>query len=188
MRQPATSHPGGIVEHGGIDRRLNDSKRRPPGLTSTLGMSNLFEYARQRITHPEKKKFVKYSAVSVISLLITQVLYFILTYFFEEKGGRSQLIASSIAAVPAFYLNKMWVWRISNRDRVQKEVALFWFTVFAGLGFVSLMSMLTDIWIHNSDFSRMARAWILQLVSVGSYGALWVGKFFFLNKLTFIQK
>ncbi len=151
-------------------------------------MSQLVDTARRHLEHPTKRKFVKYSAVSVISLLITQVLLFVFSYTFHIRGGRATLLASAIAAFPSYYLNRSWVWAKTGRSRIRKEVIPFWAMVFIGLGVASFMGMLADLYARDNALSREARAVLLQFVNIASFGLLWVGKFVIFNKILFAHR
>lgn len=161
-------------------------------------MNSLRAKFRHHATPARAKKLAKYTAASVVAVIVTQIVLFYLTDFRGMKGGRAQLIASSIAAVPSYYMNRSWVWAKSGRSHFRKEVLPFWIMVFVGLGFATFVSMLTDLYIHNNGLqdrllwfgskSLSLRTLLIQISSVASFGFLWVGKFIIFNKILFAHR
>ena len=64
------------------------------------------------------KRIWKYASVSVISTLVTQVVLF-LTYHVWTVGSAMEcnVIATVVASVPAYYLNRSWTWGKRGRSQ-----------------------------------------------------------------------
>ena len=125
----------------------------------------------------KRLKLLKFSVVSIISLIITQSAL----WSGIEIGRWSPLWANfwavSIASLPAYYLNYRWVWTLKNRDSIRSDVLLFWGFNLVGLflstGAIAIISQVAD-----STF-------LILLTNFGSFGLLWVGKFIFLDNFLF---
>jgi putative flippase GtrA len=151
-------------------------------------MSNLASAVRARIESPEKRKFIKYSMVSVVSVVITEVLLVICYGGLGLSGGWAGFTASTIAAFPSYYLNRNWVWGKTGRSHLMKEVLPFWIMAFIGIGFSALVSNLADDVARNITNSPSARSFILVVANVGAFGILWILKFIIFNKILFAHR
>lgn len=151
-------------------------------------MSNLASAVRARIESPEKRKFIKYSMVSVVSVIVTEVVLVIAYRGFGMSGGWAGFTASTIAAVPSYYLNRSWVWRKAGRSHFMKEVLPFWVMAFIGIGFSSLVSNVADDVARSVTENQSLRSLILVIANVGAFGVLWILKFIIFNKILFAHR
>ncbi len=121
---------------------------------------------------------LKYASVSVVGVAVTQVLL-LLTYQNGEglSGGWSNFISVSIASVPAYVLNRRWVWQKSGNHSMRREVLPFWGFSFAGL----LISTVAVGFVSSHWESQLA----VSLTNIASFGVLWVAKYFVLDAWMF---
>ena len=135
----------------------------------------------------EGRKWVRYSMVSVISVIVSQVL---LAFFFgilHWSARASNIWAVCLSAIPSYYLNRAWAWGKRSRSHLLKEVLPFW-----GM---ALLGLLLSTWAvsfaegHASDWtdSHFLTTVIINAASVAAFGVLWVAKFVVLNKLMFVH-
>ena len=156
-------------------------------LNWTHHMANLVDAVRAQIQNPGRRKFIKYSFVSVISVAITEIALIILHAGVKLSPGWSSFWASTIAAFPSYYLNRNWVWAKSGRSHMRKEVLPFWILAFIGIGFSALIGKIvggaTD-GIENHNLQTL----VLVTANVGAFGVLWILKFIIFNKILFAHK
>lgn len=128
-----------------------------------------------RRTHGAKA--LKYASVSVVGIVVTQALLVLCYQVIELSAGWSNFIAVSGASVPAYLLNRQWVWKKSGRHSLRREVLPFWA--------ISLLGLV----ISTVAVSAISRVWDSQLAisgaNIASFGVLWVGKFLFLDAIMF---
>lgn len=148
-------------------------------------MNKLLEAVRARIESPERRKFIKYALASVVSVIVTQIILFICYFAIRLEGGTSAFIASSIAAVPSYYLNRSWVWRKAGKSHLMKEVLPFWVMVFIGLAFSAVLGWAADAAGRNWTDSHALRTLIVQGSNISGFAVLWVLKFIIFNKILF---
>lgn len=148
-------------------------------------MNTLAAAVRARIESPEHRKFIKYALASVISVIVTQIVLIICYAAIKLSGEWSAFIASSIAAVPSYFLNRNWVWRKSGKSHMRKEVLPFWIMVFIGLGFSALIGYYADSAGQNATDSHFLRTLIVTGSNIGGFAILWVLKFIIFNKILF---
>jgi putative flippase GtrA len=123
---------------------------------------------------------LKYASVSVVGIAVTQTLLVICyqpAFGFQMSAAWANFTAVSGASVPAYLLNRQWVWQKSGRHSLHREVLPFW-----GISLVGLA-------ISTIAVGYVSRHWDSQLAVSGtnivSFGVLWVGKYLFLDSIMF---
>lgn len=122
-------------------------------------------------------KALKYSAVSVVGVVVTQVLIFA----FHGPAGLSatltNFLAVSLASVPAYYLNRAWVWGKRGRNSIRREVLPFWGFSLLGLAVSTVaVSVVAGMWDNPLA---------INVANIGSFGLLWVAKYLVLDAVMF---
>jgi len=128
------------------------------------------------------KRAIRYSATSLIGVGITQVLIVIFLNGFAMSEIRSNLSAIMLTSVPAFALNKYWVWGKRGRAHMRREVLPFWAFTVAGwalsTGAVAAVS-------HVGEPQSVTRTLSVMAASIFGFGVLWILKYLFLDKIMF---
>lgn len=130
-----------------------------------------------RVTGGRGTLAVKYSAVSVIGVTITQVLLVLFVGILDWHPVVSNVAAVSLTAVPVFFLNKRWVWNHDGKVSFRREVLPFWMFTLAGL----LLSTGLVALAHSLSESQI----LVMAANLAGFGMLWVAKFLFLDKVMF---
>jgi putative flippase GtrA len=121
-------------------------------------------------------KALRYSTVSLIGVVITQAMIFgFLALDFPE--WTANFFAVAISSVPAYLLNRAWVWNKRDSHSFKREVAPFWGMALLGL----VISTIAVAIVSNYTDSAIA----VSLTNIASFGVLWVGKFVILEKVLF---
>ena len=134
---------------------------------------------------PDGKRMIKYTFVSVISVIVSQVVLGVLLFGFHWSGRNGQIAACSVATVPSYYLNRTWAWGKSGRSHLWKEVVPFWVLAFIGLAFSTWCADFAESWAQDRVTSHTIQTLIVLGAALGSFGVLWLGKFVFFNKVLF---
>ncbi len=125
------------------------------------------------------QKALRYSAVSIVGVAITQVVLVICHHDagFGWSATTSNIVAVAIATLPSYVLNRSWVWGKRGRNHLTREVLPFWAFAFAGLllstGLVALVSQWSE------------RPSAIMAANIVGFAILWVLKFFVLDQLMF---
>lgn len=131
----------------------------------------------QRARGGRGAKAVRYAMVSVVGVALTQVVLTVCHAGFGWSPTASNFTAVTVASVPAYLLNRYWVWGKRGRNHLTKEVLPFWGFALAGLVFSTLL------------VAQAARWWdsplAVNLANITAFGLLWVLKFFVLDTLMF---
>jgi putative flippase GtrA len=122
-------------------------------------------------------KALKYAGVSVVGIAVTQVLLYVTLEILDWSPAWSNFVSVSLASIPAYLLNRQWVWAKTGRHSVRREVLPFWGISLLGLlistGAVAIVANYSDAHL------------VVAATNIASFGLLWVGKFFYLDKLMF---
>ncbi len=149
-------------------------------------MAALTVRARALIFSEHGRRLMKFFAVSVISTIVTQGLLFL---FYDvvkiPSAMECNVLATAIATVPAYWLNRTWTWGKRGKSHPWKEIAPFWIISFVGL---VLSTVAVGVAAHNADalsHSLLVRKLFVQFANLFTYGAIWVGRYMIFNKFLF---
>jgi len=132
------------------------------------------------------RRLWKYASVSIVSTIVSQVVLFS-TYHIWKVGSAMEcnVIATAVASLPAYYLNRTWTWGKTGRSRVWGEVVPFW-----TLSFIAMVISTAAVGVaaHNADriaSGSLARALIVNGANLLTYACIWTARYFILNRYLF---
>ncbi len=130
-----------------------------------------------RITGGRGIMAVKYSMVSLVGVVLGLTQLTIYSQFLGWDPVLSNVLSVMITAIPAFLLNKRWVWGSDGAVSFTREIVPFWIFTVLGLtlstGLVAVAKNLSDSHV------------LVLSANLGGFGLLWVAKFVFLDKVMF---
>lgn len=144
-----------------------------------LSPRSLLERART----PGGRKMVRYSLVSVVSVVVSQVVLFVAQSFWSART--SNIVAVCVSAVPSYYLNRAWAWGKTGKSHLMKEIVPFWSLALLGLVFSTWAADFAESNAHHLTSSDLGVKLVVNAAALGAFGVLWIGKFFIFNKLMF---
>ncbi|HVE94121.1 MAG TPA: GtrA family protein [Acidimicrobiales bacterium] len=148
-----------------------------PGLVSSF---------KERALSPGGRKAIKYTLVSVIAVAVSQIaLVAFGPLLLDWKPRSANIAASSIGAVPSYYLNRYWAWGKRGRSHLLKEVAPFWALAFLGMAFSTWTVGITAAFASDRYDSELIQAMFINGGSIAAFGVLWIAKFIIFNKILF---
>ncbi len=117
----------------------------------------------------------RYLAVSILNVVNHQILLNLANSGWGWGGGVSNLFAAVIAAIPAYFITRYWVWNVRGSHSVRAEILPFWILSLAGLVISSGLAEGAD---------RLFGAGLaVAMASMFGYFIVWVGKFVILDRL-----
>ena len=134
------------------------------------------------VARPRVRRLVKFAAVSVIAVLVSQTTLLVTFGLLHWEARPSNLAAFVLATIPSFELNRRWTWRRSGRTHVRRELVPFWVLAIVGL-FASDTATRFAANASEQLASRTARTLVVMFASLTTYGVLWVVKFALLDRL-----
>ena len=135
------------------------------------------ERVRHRVAAIEWWRAARYSGVSVLATLATQVLLVTAHALLGVGATTANIAAVALTSVPAYFANRHWVWELQGRSSWRGEVLPFWAFTIAGLG---LSTLAVTVVATVTDSSAA-----VSVANIGAFGALWVAKFFVLDGVVF---
>lgn len=132
------------------------------------------------------RRIWKYASVSVVSTLVTQVVL-LLTYNVWDVGPAwaCNIIATVVAAIPAYYLNRTWTWGKKGRSKVMAEVLPFWTIALIALLLSTLAVWGAGHWADQFRKGSFDRAAIINGANLVTYAVLWIARYFVFNRFLF---
>ena len=140
-----------------------------------------------KLRGPEGRKLFRYSMASAVAVVISVVLLVIFNGVVGLSAWVSSTLATAIAAVPNYEMNRKWAWGKSGRSHLWKEVVPFWALAFLGWGVSTVSVHLMESYAKHHNFSHLLSTGTVTIVYVAAFGVLWVAKFVIFNKLLFVH-
>ncbi len=129
------------------------------------------------------RKQIRYALVSIIFVPMGQV--FVQTFHWTTSWPNYQsiLVTACILTIPNYYANKLYVWRDTSKANLHTQIIVFWIAAMLGTGAAMGLADLAD---HlTTDSSKLVQAIWLFIAQLAGYGVIWVGRYFFLDKIIF---
>ena len=149
-----------------------------------LSPAGLLGWARA----PEGKKFVRYSMVSVVSVVVYEILLFITLGLFHWSARSANLFAVCVSAIPSYYLNRAWAWGKTGRSHLMKEVVPFWAMALLGLVFSTVAVDAAKSFADDVTSIHLVQTLIVMFAGLAAFGVLWIAKFVVLNRVLFAHR
>ena len=128
------------------------------------------------------QRAIRYSATSLICVGITQVIFLSVYRGLHWEEVPSNLTATMLTSIPAFILNKAWVWGKRGKAHFRREVLPFWaFTVAGWCLSTGMVALVQNVGEPHSTVRTLS----VMVASVGGFGVLWILKYLFLDKIMF---
>jgi putative flippase GtrA len=156
--------------------------------TNVLSVSSITQFVRNTLnksigTH-DLGKILRYGTISVVSTAISLSGLFVFYRWIGLSPTWSNILATCIATVPYYYLNRRWVFKKSGRSHLTKEVLPFWTIAFVSLVLSTLAVKFAGSQVHSIS-SKNVRGAILVAANFATYGILWIAKFIVFNRYLF---
>ena len=129
------------------------------------------ELLRER--RPGWYRLIRYGLASCVVAPTTLVLLYVLHSAAGWEAWHANLLSVSVGAVPAYLIDRYWVWSRTGRNRLWGEVVPFWVITVVGAAASTVAVDAASRWDNSG---------LIVLMNVGTYAALWLVKFFILDR------
>jgi putative flippase GtrA len=130
-------------------------------------------------------RFIRYSMVSAVAIIISQVTILVCAWVFGLSGIAANTIGAVVATPASYELNRKWAWRKGGKSHLWREVVPFWgLTIIGWLASTGTVEI-ADSLCQSHGVTGLARAVAIMGASLFAYGVVWIGKFFLFNRLIF---
>ncbi len=137
------------------------------------------------LTSENGKRWVMYGTVSAVAIVTSWVTFVLAHNVAGRSILESQVWSTIISTIPAFILSRQWVWAKDGKVSMSREVLPFWVLSIIQFFITLIIVALLKGWIESTFADLKVRSIVVLAVNLALYGAMWVGKFFFLNNLLF---
>jgi len=133
--------------------------------------------------HPAQ--LVRYAAVSAISTSVSLTILGVLVATRAVTAGWANVIATSVATVPSFELNRRWVWARKGPRSLHKEAVPYFALTLAGLGLSTLAVSVATGWASAHHASDASRALVALCANLAGFGTVWIIQYVVLDRVLF---
>jgi len=147
----------------------------------------------QRILVPARgdsstHKFIRYSMVSAVAIVISQVTILICAWVFGLSGIAANTIGALTATPASYELNRKWAWGKHGKSHLWREVVPFWALTLVGFLASTGMVELADNVAKSHGITGLLRALLIMGASLLAYGVVWIVKFILFNRVIFVDR
>lgn len=133
-------------------------------------------------------KFLRYSMVSVVAILISELVILIAAWIFHLSGIAANALGAAASTPASFELNRKWAWGKTGKSHLWKEVVPFWALTLTGLAASTVTVEIADSMAKSHGVFGLDRALIIMGASLFAWGVVWVAKFVIFNRVVFATR
>jgi putative flippase GtrA len=141
-------------------------------------MGGLIAYAR---TEAGRKK-LRYCGVSTVFVPFGQINIQIFGLWLDNYTVAS-LLSAAVVTIPNFFANKYFVWRLTSRENLRRQILVFWVAMMLGVTLATVFTHLVEV--ASADRTQLFRGVAVFGAQLLGYGIVWVGRFVLLNRWLF---
>ena len=124
-------------------------------------------------------RLVRYGGVTVVTTVVGLIVLFGGLSLWDLRPAWANVLSVAASTPFAYVLNRRFVWLQDGEHSVSSEIAPFWAMSFLGLAVSTAVFALAGLVTASIP--------LLLFVQFGTFGALWVVKFSFLEKFLWPQ-
>jgi putative flippase GtrA len=143
---------------------------------------------REKLRSPMGQKLFRYSMASVVAVLVSNMCLLIFVGLIGMGEVLASTLATTIAAIPSYEMNRKWAWGKHGKSHLMKEVLPFWGLALLGWAFSTAAVYLMGQYAKHHHFSHISKTFWVAFVYLAAFGVLWIGKFIIFNKVMFVHR
>jgi putative flippase GtrA len=141
----------------------------------------------ERLRGPGGRKLFRYSVASAVAVVVSLSLEVFFNGVIGLSAWVSATLATAIAAVPNYEMNRKWAWGKTGRSHLWREVLPFWGLAFLGWATSTVSVYFMETYAKHHHFHHLLQTATVAIVYVGAFGVLWIAKFVIFNKVLFVH-
>lgn len=134
------------------------------------------------------RRILRYLVTSVVNVGVAEL---VLAFAFGGLGwstGPSALLAAAVAALPAYWLSRRWVWGRTGRSHLRNEVLPFWTMAVLGLGITMWAVGVGQRRSIDMGLGRLGQTVVVMASALVASGFVFVIRFVLLNRIFFADR
>jgi putative flippase GtrA len=144
--------------------------------------SNLPETAKS-LWHQFGGRVTRYATGSVVAALCSEVTFVLVYGLLDASTAWATCTGWLAGALPNYWLNRSWTWRVRGRPSLVREVLPYVLIILITLLTAVFATGAVDDWLLERDLAPGLETLLVSLTFLGVYGALFLLRFFLLDKL-----
>jgi putative flippase GtrA len=129
------------------------------------------------------RRLIRYGSVSAISTATSLTLLGVLVGLLSFPAIWANVIATTIATVPSFELNRRWVWAQQGQRSLLRQATPYFLLSLTGL-------VISTFAVHlasdaTSATSNLLHTAAVEMANVAAYGTLWIVQFVLCDRVLF---
>ena len=133
-------------------------------------------------------RVVRCLGVSVITTVISVTTLAATTVGLGLTAWIANVVATAVATVPSYHLNRRWTWGKRDASDVWREIMPFWVLSFAGLVLSTVAVALTASWLHGTHLGEPLHTLVILVAHLSGFGILWIAQFLLLERVLFARR
>lgn len=134
------------------------------------------------------RKMVRYGLASAVNVIVAEAVLAFAFGLLHWPARRAAVLAAVVAAFPAFWLARRWVWGRTGRSHLLKEVVPFWALALIGMVLTTWVAGLAEDAGDGMTDSRLWQTVILMASVLGVSLVFWAVRFVLLNGILFADR
>jgi putative flippase GtrA len=131
----------------------------------------------------ERRVAARYAAASVVTVVVGQVLLFALYAALGWSARLSYAVAFCASAALSFVLNRRWAWGRTGPASLAREIMPFWGIVAVTFVLATFAAGWAEGRAETLTDARWAQAVLVDIAAFATVGAVWIVRFFALDRL-----
>ncbi len=140
---------------------------------------------REKLRSPMALKLFRYSMASVVAVIVSNVCLVIFVGLLKMSAVLASTLATTIAAIPSYEMNRKWAWGKTGKSHLMKEVVPFWGLAILGWAVSTGAVWVMDGYAKRHHFTHFSQTISVAVVYFAAFGVLWVAKFIIFNRVMF---
>ena len=133
-------------------------------------------------------RLVRCMGVSLLTTILSVSIILVSTVAFGLAAALANVLATSVATVPSYHLNRRWTWAKRDASDPWRELLPFWVLSFAGLALSTVTVAIADSWAGTMHLAPGFHTATILVGHLGGFGLLWVVQFVVLDRVLFAAK
>lgn len=134
------------------------------------------------------RKFIRYGVASVVNVVIGEAILALAFGWLHWSARSAAVLAAVLAAGPAYWLARRWVWGRSGRSHLVREVLPFWGLALAGLALTTWAAGVGEALGVDAGLGRPGQTALVMAAVLAASAAFWVVRFVLLNRVLFADR
>src|SRR5205823_1818132 len=131
------------------------------------------------------QRITRCMSVSVVTTVISVLTLATATAAFGITAWIANVIATTLATGPSYYLNRRWTWGKTDASHPWRGVLPFWILSFTGLALSTIAVGVVDAWTAGAHLAPPVHTMTLLFAHLSGFGILWVAQFVLLDRVLF---